>query len=145
MANFIEKKELSIPKDIKSELNFIEKGLISHNIDGELYFILKYGDTVGSYYDELAKILLEFDPIMRDEFPSVRMIIRFYDKKSELFNFDYYFSIESELEVQHLYSLSASEYMNIIFYNLNSSICNKFALNSDDLDMIKEIIGEINT
>ena len=64
MANLIEKNEISIPKYIKSELNFIEKGIVSHNIDGELYFIFKNSDAEFSYYDDLDEILLDFDPIL---------------------------------------------------------------------------------
>jgi hypothetical protein len=145
MGIFIAKSEISIPKTIKSELNFIEKGLVSHNIDGELYFIIKNSDTEASYYDSLTEISLEFDPILRDEFPSVRMIIRFFDKNSEIFNIDHYFSVESEEEVKHLYYFSNSEHINVIFYTINKSTCNKFALNKNDLTIIKKIIEDINT
>jgi len=145
MANLIEKNEISIPKYIKSELNFIEKGIVSHNIDGELYFIFKNSDAEISYYDDLDEILLDFDPILRDEFPSVRMIIRFFDKNSELFNTDYYFSIESEEEVNHLYSLYSSKNMNIIIYDDKKPICIKFALSKDDIVKINKIIEEIDS
>ena len=72
------------------------------------------------------------------------MIIRFFDKNSEIFNTDYYFSIESE-EVNHLYSLYSSKNMNIIIYDNKKPICIKFALSKDDIVKINKIIEEIDS
>jgi hypothetical protein len=145
MANFVDKHEVFLPKNINAELNFIEKGLISHKIDEILYFIYRYNDVDKAFYDNIDEVIMEFNPILRDEFPSVRMIIRFIDNKSEILSIDYYFSIESEQELEHLYCLSRSRYLNIIFNNSDTSDCYKFALNKDESQRINNIIEEIET
>lgn len=145
MANFVDKHEVFLPKNIKAQLNFIEKGLISHKINEILYFIYQYNDVDKAFYDNIDEVIMEFNPILRDEFPSVRMIIRFIDNKSEILSIDYYFLIESEQELEHLYCLSRSHYLNIIFNNLDTSNCYKFALNKDESQRIENIIEEIKT
>ncbi|NIP39378.1 MAG: hypothetical protein GWO07_12560 [Candidatus Dadabacteria bacterium] len=136
--------EIVLPKSIKSELNFIEKGIVSHQIDGIIYYVFKDSRIESLDYMDIEKISLEFDPILRDEFPSVRMIIRFFENNTEIFNMDYYFSVESEQELIHLYDLSRSKHLNIIYYNDGTSVCSKYALNNDELETINKTIDEIN-
>ncbi len=145
MAIFTDKFEINLPKSINSELKFIEKGIISHQINKNVYFIFKDRALETQNIHEIKEISVEFDPILRDEFPSVRMIIRFFDNTAELFNTDHYFSIESAQELEHLYDLSSSKSINIVFNYDNTSVCSKYALNKQEIETINKTIAQINS
>ncbi|HSG31111.1 MAG TPA: hypothetical protein VLB82_06140 [Thermodesulfobacteriota bacterium] len=145
MANFIDKQEIDLPKYIKSELKFIEKGIVSHKIEGKIYFIFKNNAKSRVNLDDIEEISVEFDPILRDEFPSVRMIIHFSDNYDELFNMDYYFSIESDKELEHLYDLYGSKIIQIIYYDKETSVCCNYSLNMDELKTISNTIEQIES
>ncbi|NIP31553.1 MAG: hypothetical protein GTN99_03320 [Candidatus Dadabacteria bacterium] len=145
MAIFTKKFDILLPKSIKSELNFIEKGIVSYYIQSELFFIIKNNGDETLNHEQIDEVLLEFDPILRDEFPSVRMIIRICSNKTELYNMDYYFSLESEQELNHLYDLSSSKFIKIIYPSSDNSVCCKYALNTLEVDTINKTLHEINS
>lgn len=145
MAKLFSKIHTALPDRITSELKYIKYGLVSHQIGEDIYFIYKNEEQSGPSYSQSDELLIQFDPILRDEFPSIRMIIRFIINGAEILSIPYYISVESEQEINHLYKLNRSDHINMIFFYDNKPICHKFELAESDIEEINKILKELDT
>lgn len=145
MAKLISKIHTALPDKIISELKYIKYGLVSHQIGDDIYFIYKNEEQSESSYSQSDELLVQFDPILRDEFPSIRMILRFINNGTEILNIAHYISVESEQELNHLYRLSQSNHINMIFFYDNNHVCHKFELVESDIEEINKILKELDT
>lgn len=128
---------------IEKELEFIEKGILSVIIENELYFIFKSKKSDIQSLQEISEISLDIDPIFRDEFPSIRAIIRFMKENIEYYNIDHYFSLESDKEIEHLQMLDNDKFIKIVFYDTSVCFTKVFDINNEDISKLKNALDQI--
>ncbi len=128
---------------IERELEFIEKGILSVIIENELYFIFKSKKSDIQSLQEINEISLDIDPIFRDEFPSIRAIIRFMKGNIEFYNIDHYFSLESNEEIEHLQMLYDDKFIKIVFYDTSVCFTKVFDINNEDISKLKNALDQI--
>ena len=135
--------ELLIPREIITELNFINRGIVSFNVGGKLiYFFVSDEQELELIYGT-NNISLELDPILRDEFPSVRVIITFYMDKLKVKTLDHYFSLESNDDMMHLQQLYMDGGMVFVLFNNSVKNVKNYKIGNDDLRLIKNVLHEI--
>lgn len=135
---------LVIPTNIENELKFIKRGIISFYVGGSLFFFLVNEKQELDLIGESNNISLELDPILRDEFPSVRAIFTFYIDKLRVKNIDHFFSLESNEEMEHLQQLYEDRSLVFVLYDGSIKYIKKYKIRNSDLRMIKSVIEEIN-
>lgn len=136
--------QLLIPADIESELKFISRGIISFYVTGRLFFFFVSEQQEIELIGKTNNISLELDPILRDEFPSVRVIFTFYIDKFKVKNLDYYFSLESNDEMKHLQQLYNDRNIIFVLYSGSVQYMKKYKIGHSDLVSIKKVIDEID-
>jgi len=136
--------QLLIPAEIESELKFISRGIISFYVTDRLFFFFVSEQQEIELIGTTNNISLELDPILRDEFPSVRVIFTFYIDKLKVKNLDYYISLESNDEIKHLQQLYDDRNIVFVLYSGSVQYIKKYEIGHSDLELIKKVIDEID-
>jgi len=136
--------QLLISAEIESELTFISRGIISFYVTDRLFFFFVSEQEEIELIGKTNNISLELDPILRDEFPSVRVIFTFYNDKLKVKNLDYYFLLESNDEMKHLQQLYNDRNIIFVLYSGSVQYMKKYEIGHTDLQLIKKVIDEID-
>ena len=135
--------ELIIPREIENELSFINRGIVSFYLGGRLFFFFVSDQQELDLINKSNNISLELAPILRDEFPSVRVIFTFYMDKLKVKNFDHYFSLESIDDIKHLQQLYSDGKMILVLYADSPKYLKKYVISDSDLQFMKYVLDEI--
>lgn len=135
---------IMLPPHIENELRFIKRGIITFYVGGSLFFFLVSEKHELDVISETNNISLELDPILRDEFPSVRVIFTFYIDKLKVKNIDHYFSLESNEEMEHLQRIYDDRSIVFVLYDNSVKCIKKYKLGKSDMQSIKTAIEEID-
>lgn len=113
-------QEIELPElrpDTELSLSHMESGCLFVLVNGQTALVIKAVESEIKTLIESNRISLDFEPIMRPEFPSVAAHINIGDGTSGLSRFEYLFNLESEEEREILRKLGEQEYLDILFYS----------------------------
>jgi len=115
------RKEIKAPSEIGNEtvitLSMMESGCIFVFVEGSPVLILKCSGEDMTALKESDAISLGFELLDRPEFPCITATITVDTASGQQFRFDYYFSLESEEEIELLGLLRDRDYFDILYYD----------------------------
>ncbi len=135
--------QIELPPEINLSLSFIETGCLATLIDGKVTFVFK-GPKAEIELLRDTQMLFGFECIKRPEFPSVRMYFESRDKKNKLYQFDYFFGIESDEEMGLLDRLKDQDSFDIIFFDSEIRHSKKISISQEEKKRIKSVLDELS-
>jgi len=98
-------------------LSFITSGCLAALIGEKTTFVFKGSQTEIELLSDVEQILFGFECIKRSEFPSVRMYFELSNRENKPYQFDYFFSVESNEEIGLLSRLRDQDSFDMIFFD----------------------------
>jgi hypothetical protein len=128
--------------ELMTTLSFIDRGCLPNLVDGKTAFIFKVPREKIDPLKVIKNILFGFECIKRPEFPSVKMYFSLIDKKNKRHRFDYFFSIESDEDMELLQRLKDQDYLDMIFFSDKIEYLKRVRISNIDKERIKTVIDE---
>ncbi len=127
-------QKIEIPElrpDTALSLSVIESGCLFVLTNDKTALIIKTIETEIASLIESNRISLDFELIMRPEFPSLAAYIIIDTDSNDPLRFEYFFNIESEEEIGLLEKLRYQEYLDILFYGSRIEHIKRTAITND--------------
>ena len=134
--------KLEFTPGLMTTLSFIDRGCLPNLIDGKTAFIFKVAQEKIDSLKNIKNILFGFECIKRPEFPSVKMYFSLIDKKNKPHRFDYFFSIESDVDMELLERLKDQDYLDMIFFSEKIEYLKRVKISNTDKDKIITVTAE---
>jgi hypothetical protein len=134
--------KVELTPELMTTLSFIDRGCLPNLIDGKTAFIFKIPQEKIDSLKVIKNILFGLECIKRPEFPSVRMYFSLIDKKSKPHRFDYFFSIESDEDMELLQRLKDQDYLDMIFFSDKIECLKRVKISKTDKEKIRSVTDE---
>jgi hypothetical protein len=128
--------------ELITTLSFIDRGCLPNLIDGKTAFIFKVPREKIDSLKVIKNILFGLECIKRPEFPSVKMYFSLVDKNNKPHRFDYFFSIESDEDMELLERLKDQDYLDMIFFSDKIECLKRVKISKTDKEEVKSVTDE---
>jgi len=123
-------------------LSLIESGCLATSTKKRTIFIYKGASEIINSIGDIDKISFDLNCIKRQEFPSVVMQFYLINKDNEKYKFEYFFAVESELEMQLLEWLGDQDHFDIYFIDSDLEFSKRIPISEIDKGKIRSVILE---
>lgn len=111
-------------------------------IDDKTAFVFKGPQSEIEMLRDVKQILFGFECIKRPEFPSVRMYFELRDRENKLYQFDYFFGIESDEEIGFLSKLKDQDSFNMILFDSAIRYSKRVNITQEEKKRIESVLDE---
>lgn len=146
MAKVQEVKGDNFPElagDTDITLTHVDTGCLLYDISGTVHCIIKERYNMIYSLIDYQKIRLSFSSIMKSEFPSAHMDIRFRTNRGLSGRYEYFFMLESQEDSTIFSELKDHKEFYLHLYNIDISRSYKLELEDDESVLIDNVFGEV--
>ncbi len=123
-------------------LSLIESGCLATLIDSKTAFVFKGSQSEIELLRKTPQILYGFECIKRPEFPSVRIYFELRNRENQPYQFDYFFGIESDGDIELLIKLKDQDHFDIFFFDFAIRYSKRVKIGVEEKKRIKSVLDE---
>lgn len=133
-------KPLRLNSELEISLSLIESGCIATSVSSETLFIIKSSSKTVESLRGSEKVSFRVECLKRPEFPIIVMLFYLEGKNNEVYQFDYSFGTESELDMELFRQLSGQTRFHIYFFDNQIRHSKTISLNDAEAKKFQSMI-----
>lgn len=133
-------ENIELSNDTVITLSQIESGCLIIPYEERAVMILKCGEEEAQDLSGLNSLSISTELIERPEFPTIAAYIKLTTKNTKLYDYEYFFNVESSEEMELFEKISKQSNIEIILYDDSNMILKRLELNQTDRSLMTSML-----